>query len=109
MKIIATKGMSTLTCYDDEHTPHDFHVCDGFVSRVVSAVFQENHADARRVAHVLNNQKGLIALLEELEEYFDQRADAEYLPHSATPQGNEEMRWLGEVREALAIFTKREF
>ena len=41
--------------------------------------------------------------LEEVEDYFDQRADAEYLPGQAAPVGNEEMRMLCIVREALAV------
>ena len=40
--------------------------------------------------------------LKEVEEYFDQRADAEYFTDSAAPFPNEEMKLLGIVREALA-------
>ncbi len=39
--------------------------------------------------------------LRECEDYFDNRADAEYTPERAAPQGNEEMRMLGVVRAAL--------
>lgn len=44
----------------------------------------------------------LVVVLSEAEEYFDQRADAEYLPGQAAPIGNEEMRLLTEIRAALA-------
>ena len=37
-------------------------------------------------------------LLDELDEYFDDRADAEYFPDRAEPVGNEEMRLLVKVR-----------
>lgn len=39
--------------------------------------------------------------LEECEAYFDERADAEYFADSPSPVGNEEMRLLVMVREAL--------
>lgn len=42
------------------------------------------------------------AALAEADEYFDQRADAEYFTDSAAPVGNEEMRILTEIRDALA-------
>ena len=41
------------------------------------------------------------AALEECEEYFDQRADAEYFTDSPSPVGNEEMTMLVLVRQAL--------
>lgn len=47
----------TLICYDDDNCPHEITVANGFVSRVVSAVFNENHADARRVAIILNRDE----------------------------------------------------
>ena len=39
--------------------------------------------------------------LKECEEYFDQRADAEYFTDSPTPIPNEEMKMLVLVRDAL--------
>lgn len=42
------------------------------------------------------------AALEEVQEYFDARADAEYFTDVAGPVGNEEMRLLTIVRAALA-------
>lgn len=45
--------------------------------------------------------EGLVKALEEAEEYFDQRADAEYLPDHAAPVGNKEMDLLTLVRAAL--------
>lgn len=43
----------------------------------------------------------LIELLHDCEEYFDQRADAEYFADSAIPHANEEMRLLTRIREEL--------
>lgn len=44
----------------------------------------------------------LIEVLDACEDYFDQRADAEYFTDSPAPVGNEEMTLLCSVREALA-------
>ncbi|HDZ38391.1 MAG TPA: hypothetical protein ENH62_08920 [Marinobacter sp.] len=41
------------------------------------------------------------ALLRKCEEYFDQRADAEYFPDSPRPHANEEMGHLTEIRDFL--------
>ena len=41
------------------------------------------------------------AMLRECEEYFDQRADAEYFPDSPSPHPNEEMKLLTEIRAFL--------
>ena len=49
--------------------------------------------------------KEMIAVLRECEEYFDQRADAEYLYGQAAAQGNEEMRLLCDIRAVLPITT----
>ena len=38
----------------DENGPVTFNVANGFVSRVVSAVANQNYADAYRVAEILN-------------------------------------------------------
>ena len=46
----------------------------------------------------------VIEALEACEEYFDQRADAEYFPDSPGPVGNEEMYLLEQVRSALRSF-----
>lgn len=43
----------------------------------------------------------VVEALRECEEYFDQRADAEYFTESPGPVGNEEMTMLGVVRNAL--------
>jgi hypothetical protein len=43
----------------------------------------------------------LRTLLEDLSEYFDARADAEYFTDRAAPVGNEEMRFLGRIAEIL--------
>lgn len=43
----------------------------------------------------------LLEYLHDMEEYFDQRADAEYFPDSASPVPNEEMRLLVKTRESI--------
>lgn len=47
--------------------------------------------------------KELVITLLECEEYFDQRADAEYFPDSASPVPNEEMQLLVKIRDLLAM------
>jgi hypothetical protein len=42
-----------------------------------------------------------VAVLKVCEEYFDQRADAEYFTDSPQPKGNEEMSLLTEIRATL--------
>jgi transaldolase len=48
----------TLICYDDEGRAHHFACENGFVSRVVSAVFHSDqmgcYSDARRVMQIMN-------------------------------------------------------
>lgn len=60
------------------------------------------YAEEIRQKRARHNALELLGVLEEVEEYFDQRADAEYLPGQAAPIGNEEMRLLTIVRAALA-------
>lgn len=48
------------------------------------------------------SRQSVLADLEEVEEYFSQRADAEYFTDRADPVGNEEMRLLGYVRNAIS-------
>jgi hypothetical protein len=43
----------------------------------------------------------LLAALEEVEDYFEDRADAEYSTDSAAPTGNEEMQFLVLIRAAI--------
>lgn len=50
----------------------------------------------------------LLEKLEGIEEYFEQRGDAEYLPGIAAPQGNEEMTHLMEIQEALTACRSKE-
>lgn len=49
---------ATLICYDDEGKEHRFECANGFVSRVVSAVFHSDqmgcYSDARRVMEIMN-------------------------------------------------------
>ena len=66
-----------------------------------------NQSPARKLANARLIAKAwlipeLVVVLGEAEEYFDQRADAEYLPGQAAPIGNEEMRLLTEIRALLA-------
>jgi hypothetical protein len=53
-------------------------------------------------AHPPSNNQELIEALRECEDYFDERADAEYHPGQDAPTGNEEMRMLVTVRSALS-------
>lgn len=50
----------------------------------------------------------LLEHLHEMEEYFDQRADAEYFPDSPSAVPNEEMRLLVQVRESIEILEKEQ-
>lgn len=49
---------ATLICFDDEGNEHHFDCANGFVSRVVSAVFHSDqmgcYSDARRVMEIMN-------------------------------------------------------
>lgn len=51
---------ATLICYDDEGSEHRFECANGFVSRVVSAVFHSDqmgcYSDARRVMEIMNKE-----------------------------------------------------
>lgn len=48
----------TLICHDDEGNKYEFPCANGFVSRVVSAVFHSDsvgcYTDARRVMEIMN-------------------------------------------------------
>lgn len=61
-----------------------------------------DHPDARLIAQAWTIP-ALRAVLHEAEGYFEGRADAEYLPGQAAPQGNEEMTLLCDIRAALAL------
>ena len=51
---------ATLICYDDEDREHRFECANGFVSRVVSAIFHSDnmgcYSDARRVMEIMNDE-----------------------------------------------------
>jgi hypothetical protein len=68
---------------------------------VAGAIVQRNEAVARAEASEAQTVE-LAGALQGVEEYFDQRADAEYLPGQAAPVGNEEMEFLTLVHAALA-------
>ena len=55
-----------------------------------------------RTARLIAAAPVLLGALNEAKEYFDQRADAEYLSGQAAPVGNEEMRLLVVIRAAIA-------
>lgn len=50
----------------------------------------------------LRQLRAVRSALGECAEYFEQRADAEYFTDNASPVGNEEMRLLVEVQQAIA-------
>lgn len=56
-----------------------------------------------RISDLENINAALVESLEACEDYFDQRADAEYFTDSAMPKGNEEMLLLVAVRAALKL------
>jgi hypothetical protein len=51
---------ATLICYDDKGKEHRFECANGFVSRVVSAVFHSDnmgcYSDARRAMEIMNKE-----------------------------------------------------
>lgn len=62
---------------------------------------QEVGKKASQIGRLSDENKRLREALDECEDYFDQRADAEYFPDSAAPHPNEEMKLLQVVREAI--------
>lgn len=56
---------------------------------------------AERIEELRQTRDLLCDVLRECEEYFDQRADAEYFTDSPSPVGNEEMKMLCLIRETL--------
>ena len=74
----------------------------------VVEVFTERHVElvARALAEAVaqeraNSNGSLMPLLEDLEDYFDQRADAEAVGDPARFVGNEAMNYLSRVRSAI--------
>lgn len=65
------------------------------------------HSVSRKVARDIASEligaaaPDLLETLRECEEYFDNRADAEYFPDSAAPVPNKEMTLLTAIREAI--------
>jgi hypothetical protein len=66
---------------------------------------QQREASAAFILRSVNSRGDLIEALQECEEYFDQRADAEYFTDSASPHPNKEMTLLTLVRDAIAKAT----
>lgn len=56
----------------------------------------------QEIARLKAREAELVEALKDCWEYFDQRADAEYFTSSLAPRGNEEMRLLCIVNDALA-------
>lgn len=70
------------------------------IAGIGNAFAMVDDLDAHATALEAENAK-LRDVLKECEEYFDQRADAEYFTDSAAPVGNAEMSMLVMVRKAL--------
>lgn len=56
-------------------------------------------------ARLISAAPEMLDALKEALEYFDDKADAEYLPGKAAPVGNREMKLAGEIRAAIAKAT----
>jgi hypothetical protein len=65
-------------------------------------VDERNQRNAAYIVHACNLYPKLVEALEEAKEYFENRADAEYVTDSPQPVGNEEMRHLTTIRAILA-------
>jgi len=59
-------------------------------------------AECHATARLISASPEMFEALEEMEEYLDQRADADQPPGYDAPIGNEEMRLLMTVRSALS-------
>ncbi len=79
----------------DEKSNQVVNMCDGLYGD------DENRANAQLIVTAVNVHADLVAVLKVCEEYFDQRADAEYFTDSPQPKGNEEMSLLTEIRATL--------
>ena len=75
--------------------------CDN-CGRIVGTV-QQAQARADTLAALLAEARGM---LHDCEEYFDQRADAEYFPDSPRAHPNEAMRLLTSIRDFLTRLDK---
>lgn len=78
------------------------------IKELEAAITNLVRADGKLLAELSNQatvNADLAETLRDAEEYFDQRADAEYLPDQAAPVGNEEMSLLVDIRAAIAKAT----
>jgi hypothetical protein len=81
------------------HLPHGITQAD-IDAHLDGSIHDEINAIEAEVCKVLQVMDALVAALQECEEYFDDRADADCDQDGFIP--NKEMRLLTEVREALA-------
>ena len=87
-----TRGDGTMAAA--EHAASSIYGASSISPPIVRAISERAVAQSAEITR-------LRELLEECLEYFDQRADAEYLPDSAVPIPNEEMGLLVAIRTAL--------
>lgn len=74
----------------------------GRIAEIINADARKIEARARLLEAENRKRAGEVKiLLQELEEYFDQRADAEYFTSSPAPVPNAEMKLLTKIRSLL--------
>lgn len=90
---------------ESKHTPGPWADICGYITirsgRNVASVNSHNTTEGKANALLIASAPDLIDVLRECEEYFDQRADAEYFPDSAAPHPNKEMSLLKAIRDAI--------
>lgn len=90
---VDAEAMKPLAMANGEH-----HVCR-MSHTAASWKFNQHRADAAFIVLAVNSRADLIEALQECEDYFDQRSDADCDQDGYIP--NEEMKLLQVVREAL--------
>lgn len=88
-------GVETRICrvvlYDDQMSSHEANAALIALAPDLATAYEALWEERERLREILD----------ECEDYFDNRADAEYFTDSAAPHPNEEMRLLTAVRAAL--------